>query len=158
MSVLIIDGKKNCSKCKISKDVIEFYKSSRFKSGLDCRCISCINNNKDKQVFRRYYKNVSKLPNKMGITKVRLMTIKAKYGLSETEYITLLKSQDKRCAICKTPFDLNNPNQKRIHIDHCHITGKVRGVLCTSCNRGLGGFKDRVIFLRKAIDYLITKG
>lgn len=43
----------------------------------------------------------------------------------------------------------------RPHVDHCHKTGKVRGILCAECNSGLGKFKDRPEFLIKAVEYLL---
>jgi hypothetical protein len=70
------------------------------------------------------------------------------YNLTIDEYENLLKSQNSECGICKEPFT------KRPHIDHDHVTGKVRGLLCGDCNVALGGFKDNVNFLQNAIDYL----
>lgn len=66
------------------------------------------------------------------------------------DYYTLLDSQDNACAICKTKeFGKHGP-----HIDHNHITKKVRGILCHQCNLGLGQFKDNIEKLKLAIEYL----
>lgn len=70
----------------------------------------------------------------------------AKYGTTKEWYDTEVK---KGCAICNT--DLTN---KKVHIDHCHSSGKVRGVLCELCNKGLGQFKDNISSLENAIKYL----
>ena len=55
---------------------------------------------------------------------------------------------DGHCHICCSPVE------RDCHIDHCHDTGKVRGLLCATCNKGLGLFKDSVPNLKAAINYL----
>ena len=62
-----------------------------------------------------------------------------------------MSKQNNCCAICGK--SQNNEN-RRFAIDHCHKTGKIRGLLCYTCNNGLGSFKDNVIFLLNAINYL----
>lgn len=64
--------------------------------------------------------------------------------------ITALESQGRRCAVCK--------DGTAVHVDHDHLTGKVRGVLCFNCNGGLGQFKDQIERLEQAIDYLKDNG
>lgn len=60
--------------------------------------------------------------------------------------------KDNMCDICRNFFD----NKDYImHVDHCHTTNKVRGLLCHRCNVGLGYFKDRISYLKSATDYLI---
>lgn len=71
----------------------------------------------------------------------------AKYGLTEGEYQRLVDAQKGLCAICGTEPDL-------LHVDHCHQTGAVRGLLCFACNSSLGGFKDDPAVLKKAVGYL----
>jgi hypothetical protein len=71
------------------------------------------------------------------------------YGLTKTE-LALLLAQHERCAICGTAdWDRKGPQ-----VDHCHATGRVRGVLCGNCNQGLGRFHDTPARLRAAADYL----
>jgi len=70
----------------------------------------------------------------------------AKYGKTKEWYDEEVK---KGCAICKT-----NLTNKKVHIDHCHSSGKVRGILCELCNKGLGQFKDNINSLENAIIYL----
>jgi hypothetical protein len=74
-----------------------------------------------------------------------------KYGITLCQYWDIVKAQDGRCAICGAV------TQKRLFIDHDHITGKVRGLLCSSCNNGLGQFKDSTTALKQAIVYLEKK-
>lgn len=78
--------------------------------------------------------------------------LKGKYKLTMEEFQALLAKQSEVCAICKTDNwggRSNNP-----HVDHDHLSGEVRGLLCTNCNVGLGRFKDSSTFLRSAADYL----
>lgn len=76
----------------------------------------------------------------------------ASFGMTQEDYVFMLKAQGGTCAICGKI----NPTQtkKRLHIDHDHATGEVRGLLCHHCNAGLGAFKDSVEYLRLAIAYL----
>jgi hypothetical protein len=72
-----------------------------------------------------------------------------KYGLTVEQYDQMLVEQGHRCALCG-----DENNGRTWHIDHCHDTGKVRGVLCDLCNRGLGHFRENADVLRKAAQYL----
>lgn len=74
------------------------------------------------------------------------------YGITQEEYLVLLENQKDSCAICKTK---NAGGKNKVwQIDHDHITGKVRGLLCWACNAGLGQFKDNINSLKTAIKYL----
>jgi hypothetical protein len=75
--------------------------------------------------------------------------LKRRYGLTEDDVNQLIAQQGGVCAVCRTG--------KPQHVDHCHRTGKVRGVLCFNCNGGLGQFKDDIDRLINAIAYLEEK-
>ena len=75
-------------------------------------------------------------------------TLKARYGISLAEHDEMLLAQNKVCAIC------GKPSSKPFHVDHDHVTAKVRGLLCFKCNSGLGMFCDDISVLRAAIEYL----
>jgi Recombination endonuclease VII len=79
--------------------------------------------------------------------KVKAAYRKCVYGITDPEYQNLLKTQEGKCAVCQTP--MASP-----HIDHCHKTKKVRGLLCQSCNHGIGFLKDNIAILKSAIKYL----
>lgn len=82
----------------------------------------------------------------------RMITQKAKYKRPNASEICLMKDdQVGRCNICEIELPSNT---KHIHVDHCHKTNITRGLLCASCNKGLGFFKDSIINLEKAISYL----
>jgi hypothetical protein len=64
----------------------------------------------------------------------------------------MLKDQNYCCSICDG--SLRNKDVRHIHVDHCHTTNKVRGILCSYCNHGLGNFRDNINYLNKAVEYL----
>lgn len=74
---------------------------------------------------------------------------KKEYGITLSDYESMLSAQNHRCAICDrlSPYG-------RLHVDHNHKTGESRGLLCFDCNSGLGKFGDDVGVLRDAIKYL----
>lgn len=74
-----------------------------------------------------------------------------KYGLSVGEFDSMTLAQAGRCPICGSA-------PTRLQVDHCHTTGKVRGLLCRECNLGLGIFGDDVDRLFRAIRYLLERG
>ncbi len=77
--------------------------------------------------------------------------LQSAFGITIAEYNALFSSQKGACAIChKSP----DQNKKRLAVDHCHNTKKVRGLLCSTCNQGIGLFKDDVKLLQSAILYL----
>lgn len=75
-----------------------------------------------------------------------------KLGVCNTQYEEMLVSQKGCCAICQSK--LNSSRYTKFAVDHDHTTGKVRGLLCTSCNTAIGLMKDSVIRLQSAITYL----
>ena len=81
----------------------------------------------------------------------RKQSLKSLYGLSLDEYQALLDAQGGVCAVCKNP-----PRGKRkfLAVDHDHDTGKIRGLLCITCNVGLGALRDSADLLRAALSYL----
>lgn len=79
--------------------------------------------------------------------KNKIYQAKLRYGLIKHDYLKLMETTN--CSICNT---LLSKSEK--YIDHCHLTQKVRGVLCNKCNTGLGMFKDSILLLQNAIQYL----
>lgn len=72
------------------------------------------------------------------------------YGITHKQYLSMYAKQKAKCALCDKPPD----GWPGLVVDHCHTTGKVRGLLCTKCNIGLGFFKDNKEALAKAVLYL----
>lgn len=79
----------------------------------------------------------------------RAYFIKKKYGLTLEKYKSMEDSQKGVCAICLGP-----PGKKPLHVDHCHTSKEVRGLLCSTCNMAIGLFKDSPDILRAAASYL----
>ena len=86
--------------------------------------------------------------------KVRSRKLKRDHGINIENYDSMLKSQHGLCAICKSPPSKANAREMVLHVDHCHNTGKIRGLLCAHCNRMLGLAKDNQETLLKAATYL----
>lgn len=83
--------------------------------------------------------------------KTREKTLKAKYNITEDDYKRMLSEQNGVCKICgRGPSKLNN----KLHIDHCHKTKRIRGLLCHQCNWYLGVIDDNIDILNKIKDYL----
>jgi hypothetical protein len=79
-----------------------------------------------------------------------------RYKIDGEYYAKLLNEQGGVCAICggKETHTYKSGKLKELSVDHCHDTGKVRGLLCVNCNRGLGYFADDIGRIKRAIDYL----
>jgi hypothetical protein len=86
----------------------------------------------------------------------RNLHLKKRYNITPEQYEELLKSQNYCCAICGKHEKDNKKGevQTPLAVDHCHTKKSNRGLLCNTCNLGLGYFKDKTEFLLKAIDYL----
>jgi len=130
---------KWCPRCKKELPIAEFGKNRANYDGYATYCkfhhyeITLANRNKNWGSAKQY-------------------RLKYRHGITLEQYEAMLTAQDHKCAIClRYPADnLKNP----WHVDHDHSTGKVRGILCHSCNTALGNFKDDPEILRKALEYL----
>lgn len=88
---------------------------------------------------------------------MKSIDLKKRFGISLEDYELMLESQNNVCAICKQPevsIDHRTKKVRTLAVDHCHITNKIRGLLCTNCNTALGLFKDDASVLTQAIAYL----
>ena len=121
---------KKCTKCSLVLPLDKFGSRKSTKLGYESSCKICINTRRrnvyspEKQ-SEMYYKN--------------------QYGLTKDFVYSV-----KHCQICNSEFS----NKLKRNVDHCHTTGRIRGVLCRFCNVGLGKFYDSKTRLQKAIDYL----
>jgi len=163
---------KVCKKCGVEKsETAEFFRSNGFK-GLRNSCRDC-----EAAARREYYaKNPEKHceatrkwcrdnPEQHAATKrkwcrknpdkIAAHHRKANYGLTDGDFKNLLELQQGGCAICGFVFPIITGDRKvSPHVDHCHTSGKIRGLLCSGCNTVLGRAKDSVHILEKAIQYL----
>jgi hypothetical protein len=81
---------------------------------------------------------------------------KERYGITYSEYKSMLASQNFKCLLCD--IEQKDARQGKLVVDHNHKTGEVRGLLCHNCNCALGHFKDNIDVLNKAITYLGRNG
>lgn len=100
-------------------------------------------------------KKAPKVGDKKYAFSARKTAIKYKYGLTWSQFEDLHRTQSGRCQICHKPLSLSaHPEIETAYVDHNHITGKIRGILCRVCNVGLGHFQDSRLHLEQAIKYL----
>ena len=133
-----------CSTCKEGKDPSCFHKAGNKKRGYQFSCIACRKKIKNKQ-------RESMTEQEWYLTQ-RQYWLKSQYGLNLSDYNDLIKEQNHKCAICET--DEVDAFKGLLFVDHCHTSGKVRGLLCHHCNTALGKFKDSESILMKAIEYV----
>ncbi len=141
---------QTCNKCGLTKPITEFHKAG--KNGYRHDCKTCRN-----KAARTKYAKMDENKRK----ERRLRTgLKYRHNLTVEEFNKLNAAQKGKCAICGKPADenLQSGRTARLYVDHDHNTGKIRGLLCNACNRGLGFFRDNPNFLRSAIKYLEEGG
>lgn len=119
------------------------------------------NKEKISQIQKNYYmKNTEKVRtnNKRwkvnNPVKMRANHLKREYNISLEDYDKLLQKQESRCAICKIHKDELKNGKINLDVDHCHETGKVRGLLCPNCNKALGLFRDNPDIIKSTLEYL----
>jgi hypothetical protein len=78
-----------------------------------------------------------------------------KYGITRERFAEMMATQGEACATCRRPFDWGD-KQTKPHIDHCHSSKKVRGILCNRCNTVLGLCKDDYGLINNLAEYLRT--
>lgn len=90
--------------------------------------------------------------------KLRNYRIAKKFSISLDDYYSLLESQDGKCAICKNAETARRRSGaiRALAVDHDHKTGRIRGLLCSSCNLSIGGLNEDISLLKRAIEYLET--
>ncbi len=136
------EGMVRCSRCKEFKDKAQFSPEKQSGIKLKSWCKKCVGTY-HKQMF------------KDNPDRRKDYQLKTEYGMSLEQWWDLFEDQCGVCACCFTPPDI--PGQD-LCVDHCHHTGRVRGLICTGCNQGLGHFHDNIGLLQQAIRYLETKG
>ena len=146
---------KQCTKCKVKKELAAFYKSTKAKTGLCSSCKECHNianknwRNKS-QNYIKEYKKKKLLSDPDWLKRNKLWF---RYGLTLEDYNKRLNDQNNSCAICLSPFDLSSKGTSPC-VDHCHVTLYTRNILCFNCNVLLGVSKENTAILGRAIAYL----
>jgi hypothetical protein len=148
---------KRCSACGKWKSRSEFYKNKGTKDGLANQCKECRRSyllKPDVQERDRRYKREWARTN-YNPQAGRNKNLQNNYGISIAEFNQLFESQGGKCAVCENTLEVKGKGAFTAHVDHDHKTGKVRGLLCQSCNFVLGHGRDDVNILVKAINYLL---
>lgn len=125
---------KECSKCGEIKPLSNYAPDTRRTLGIQSHCRECVN---------KYQSNVRTKE------RVRNDNLRTLYKITLEDYTKIYNSQEGKCLICNKWFT-------QLVVDHCHDTKKVRGLLCTNCNIGIGNLQHDVQFLINAIKYLVT--
>ena len=132
---------QTCKKCSVVKPLAEFYKTTDRKSGYKTICKECIKadplTEQRKKKMREY-----------GVGK----HLKAKYNLSIEDRNNMLIAQNHKCAICGV--DETIAPKKKLVVDHCHKTKKIRGLLCHNCNVSIGLMKESIPAILNSVAYL----
>lgn len=131
---------KPCRKCGVEKPLGAYSKFTRAPDGLQYWCKDCM------KAHGKDYKPTWNVRNKDKVSAYARRAKLRSYGLSEDEFDAMILAQDGKCAICSLEVDLC--------VDHNHVTGSVRQLLCGNCNRGLGMFQDNPDLLLLAGLYL----
>ena len=138
---------KVCCICMNRKDFSEFYNYKNKSDGKSYRCKQC------DDIARAAYRKKHLVSVKR---KSRERYLKSRFGMTQADYLAILKTQDLSCAIC----GIHHTDNKvagcvdSLSVDHCHDTGGIRGLLCNQCNRALGMFRDSQDLLYKAYKYI----
>jgi hypothetical protein len=126
-------GSAHCSSCEQTKPLTDFGTRSGNRTGRTAYCKACHSQKSRESRVRRHGDS-------------RNYHLMLRYGITSADYDRLVEQQGGVCALCR-----ERPTQ---HVDHDHVTGRVRGVLCFCCNQGLGNFRDRADIMRAAIEHL----
>lgn len=132
--------KKYCPKCDRTLSTDLFYKEAGRHDGLNAYCKEC------KTAVNKAWReaNPDKAKKSQQATRRKL-----EYGITQEDFDRILVAQNSLCPLCNMEVGQSS------HVDHDHKTGKVRGILCSTCNTGLGMFKDDINIFKNAIKYLV---
>ena len=133
-----------CIECKKQKSITDFHKSPGGLFERQRRCKKCVlvrlkkDRKENKEKWRKYD---------------RKRYLKDRYKISVNDWDEMLSNQSGGCAICGDKLG-DIKLKRRLHVDHDHNTGIVRGLLCGACNYGIDKFRDDPSLLRLAATYL----
>lgn len=140
------EGFKWCARCETEKSLTDFYRSSRAKDrGFQSNCKNCQHDTRNSWNHAPKNRAVVKDHRKTSDIKKRF------YGLTRDEYDVFIFDAGGVCEVCGRV-------DARLGLDHCHTTGKIRGVLCGRCNAAMGLAGDDARRLRDLANYLDERG
>lgn len=130
-----------CQQDKNESDFYQFFDRWAQKHYLSARCKPC---------HQDYRRTSLTTPRNRKADKLQL-----RYGLTYEQWEAMRQTENYRCMICNIS---ENELGRNLDVDHCHDSGKVRGILCNSCNTMLGRARDKVEILEAAVAYLTENG
>ncbi len=134
---------KRCPKCKKTKPHIEFHVDAQRPDGRACYCKKC---------------NLARRRTPKGRKQNRDSHRKNMFGITGDEYDAMVIAQGNKCALCgqsETKIHHTNGKIQELCVDHDHVTGKIRALLCGHCNLMIGLAREDPVVLSKAITYLV---
>lgn len=136
-------GRKRCKTCRQYKDESEFTtNTSGLKDGLSLHCRQCQAEARERAPMR-----------------IRESALKRMYGITVADYDRMYAEQGGTCAICRQPEKLVRRGVlQELSVDHCHATGRVRGLLCHDCNLGIGKLGEDSDRITAAAEYVRAGG
>lgn len=108
-------------------------------------------NKANREKFKLKRSESTKIDRKLNPNKYKDRDLKKKFGISLDTYNKMLAEQNYKCYICHRH---ENEFKRKLAVDHCHKTGKIRKLLCEKCNVGLGSFYENIDIIKNAIEYL----
>ena len=144
---VIEKDQKYCNKCRMFKPLTDF--------GTTQKRYQC------KECYSKWKKEYYQRPHVKEKEYKHLMRrfFKKEYGITLEQYQEMLLKQNGKCKLCLKEQDFKDYRSARrinLSVDHCHTTGKVRGLLCIKCNQGLGAFNDDIELIKKAMEYILS--
>ncbi len=164
-STLLSQDVKFCKQCGSTKPLRDFYYNPKGKDGVQSCCKMCLNarskawaeENRDRRrkTNREYKRKLRELYPEREARRQRESKLPSMYGITGDQYNELLIAQDGLCRICgKQETKIRHGRTVALAVDHCHATGRVRGLLCNKCNRAIGWLGDDPALLIRAAEYL----
>jgi hypothetical protein len=155
---------KTCSTCHVEKPVAEFSKQSIRPDGLNITCKICLKARHDIRykdpVKRQRIRDAGARWRERNPDADADKRLRRVYGITLAEYDELFKAQGGVCAICKedetTKRMKKGEGRERLAVDHCHDTGRIRGLLCFKCNTAIGALGDTEQSAQRVVDYLTS--
>lgn len=164
-SKVLAAGEKVCTRCNILRPLDDFGVERSRKDGRQRHCRACRRDgtrelygadaafrDKRAEYFRKYRQKYRENER----DRQRAAKLWLTYGMTLDQFTELNEAQGGGCAICGGgPHGGHRTARKKwLSVDHCHETGRIRGLLCDNCNIGIGKFKDDPALLLAAIEYL----
>lgn len=152
MIALDLLPKKSCSKCEMRLPISRFYGDRRAPDKHQACCKACSYAVQRKTIAKRadHYRTIGRNWQDANRLAAKTHSLMRTHGIDVDEYLRLLAAQGDCCAICRRPHEMG----RDFHVDHCHATGRIRGVLCHHCNTGIGLLGESAERMRAAITYL----